>query len=572
MAGLDYQYGPEFDYFDRLLPYEIPGEIPTYDPSLYKTARMRAYHDRFPQNDSSQNELAEIKKRLGRVTSITKDDEPPQENLSNIIQSLYSGAQTGIGEVGDFIQWLGDALNPALATEEGRKAQAEHKQRAAESLAPNPEPRGMYDQLRNAALLVAMMETGGATRAASIGKTIPAATETMAAKAPVGGNVWPELRKRAKNLGRVTSPGDVRESPEILNKIRAENLRARGAQTSGNDALEDVMSNAKSADEIRAIQDNAWNNKYTPGPGTTGRTTAYDPEAQKLMEYLESAAPEESTFAKAIRQDPGQSFNATEFIESPEITGTGLNYRIDRQGRRRVIPDEGFRGEYSQYTGPTKNTDGFWEDVTSPSRRAYDLINNDLGEVVNALLRAPGEIMNYGKDVARGVGYGLKEGGRAAVQDAIQNESPALHRIADMVQTATKLGRKARILDEEPSYYVPKREGGWSQGNWSDALPSEMKGIYNTAPKDSLQRKAIALQERDLPAFSDFIDRHPVATIGGAGLLSADTLARLGGPILGYETPSKWEGLKTAADLLMPRTKQGASEPWYAAYDWLWGG
>ena len=86
MAGYD------VDYFDRMLPYTIPGEIPTYDPALFKTSRMRNYHESYPQQDSGMSEIADMKQRAGRLADITTGyDPPPTDNrLMRLIDELAS--------------------------------------------------------------------------------------------------------------------------------------------------------------------------------------------------------------------------------------------------------------------------------------------------------------------------------------------------------------------------------------------------------------------------------------------------------------------------------------------------
>lgn len=311
MAGYDNQFGPGFDYYDRMLPYEIPGELPTYDPALFKTARMQNYHESFPASDSSSAEIEDIKRRLGRLADISTSYDPPRTD--NRVMRLIE---------------------------------------------------------------------------------------------------------------------------DILSRYRDFDLK-----------------------DIPAAWEYFWH-----------------PEA---------------------------------FDEGGNFTG---NINVD----------------------PTTLAMG----ATAPISR---------------------------------VGA---EGARTTITDAIQNESPLLNKAADIARGATKLGRKAGILDEEPLFYVPKAEGGYTQGNWNHAMSRDTRKAYNDASKDSLQRKLIALHERDLPAISDLIDRHPIATYGIGGLLSADALARIGGSLLGYDTPSKLEGARSVArgayDAIT--TSKNPGEPWYAGFDWLWGG
>lgn len=563
MAGYDNQFGPGFDYYDRMLPYEIPGELPTYDPALFKTARMQNYHESFPASDSSSAEIEDIKRRLGRLADISTSYDPPRTDnrVMRLIEDILSRYRDF--DLKDIPAAWEYFWHPEAFDEGGN---------FTGNINVDPTTLAM-----GATAPISRVGAAG-TRLARTGRGMAGeggadAFETLLAQAPEGGNVWPKIKRLAKKPGRITSPGDFREPPAELNRIRAQNLRARAAQSSTSDALDSVMGAAKTADEIRQIQDTAWNNKYEP-LAETQASTQHDPSAIELMAYLQNAAPEESIFSKAIRQDPGQSFSAIEFSHAPTVSSTEAGFRVDKQGRRRILPETELKGSYSRYTAPTERIEGGWENVTSAPRRAYDFINNDVVEAMNALLRAPGGMVKYGGEIARGLGYGLKEGARTTITDAIQNESPLLNKAADIARGATKLGRKAGILDEEPLFYVPKAEGGYTQGNWNHAMSRDTRKAYNDASKDSLQRKLIALHERDLPAISDLIDRHPIATYGIGGLLSADALARIGGSLLGYDTPSKLEGARSVArgayDAIT--TSKNPGEPWYAGFDWLWGG
>ncbi len=313
----------DYDYFDTRLPYQIPGQLPDYDPWLMRTQKMRQYHDSFPNRDSLVDEAAEIRGRLQALPDIQPEHPEPE----SFFPRNYGGL-----EVSDILGL------PLWALEKYWQWYKEQTRRTGQGLAApvgSPEWEHAYMPFIGAS---APLNVNAAKAAMSgrgwLGKGSPGASETVTMHAPEGGNTWGRPPQQ-----RVTKP-------EIT--------------PSGTDALDYVVSSryspAQSA-ELRKIISEA--SQATPPLPEEGMSV-WDLGIQ----YINPEAWKNARMRSSGRQlrgagDPLKYTIADAINDLPEALGPYLNQAWNAAREKLPTIDASkLRGKAAEFLGPYREVAG----------------------------------------------------------------------------------------------------------------------------------------------------------------------------------------------------------------------